>query len=200
MSFLLILQVYHKEQGFCFRYYCMTKKHQEAYHTVNHVFSLSKSYVYLEPVAGTLPCGQIQTIQVHSSLNGHVLALLKEVVLYYLVSTDSELRNRKKLPRRPNIMNSPLILNHTSFDTLTEYHHLSLNDEYINGGMNLMVSIVMNWENTFYFKIVAKGSIIWAGTHVLPIRPGERECSQFINPSLTLLPTHFPMDPHNWAK
>ncbi|XP_057348249.1 alpha-2-macroglobulin-like [Manis pentadactyla] len=101
----LTVTVYHKEQGFCFRYYCMTKKHQEAYHTVNHVFSLSKSYVYLEPVAGTLPCGQIQTIQVHYSLNGHVLVLLKEVVLYYL--------------------------------------------------------------------IVAKGSIIRAGTHILPVRPGE---------------------------
>uniref|UniRef100_A0A8C4MBE7 Alpha-2-macroglobulin n=1 Tax=Equus asinus TaxID=9793 RepID=A0A8C4MBE7_EQUAS len=78
--------VYHKEQSPCFSYYyCMTEKHKQAYHTANHVFSLSKSYVYLEAVAGPLPCGQIHTIQAHYILNGQVLGELKELVFYYLI-------------------------------------------------------------------------------------------------------------------
>uniref|UniRef100_A0A8C4MC37 Alpha-2-macroglobulin n=1 Tax=Equus asinus TaxID=9793 RepID=A0A8C4MC37_EQUAS len=80
------LTVYHKEQSPCFSYYyCMTEKHKQAYHTANHVFSLSKSYVYLEAVAGPLPCGQIHTIQAHYILNGQVLGELKELVFYYLI-------------------------------------------------------------------------------------------------------------------
>ncbi|XP_014649443.1 PREDICTED: alpha-2-macroglobulin-like [Ceratotherium simum simum] len=82
----LTVIVYHKEQSPCFSYYyCMTEKHKQAYHTANHVFSLSKSYVYLEPVVGILPCGQIQTIQAHYILNGQVLGELKELVFYYLI-------------------------------------------------------------------------------------------------------------------
>uniref|UniRef100_A0A8C4MJE1 Alpha-2-macroglobulin n=1 Tax=Equus asinus TaxID=9793 RepID=A0A8C4MJE1_EQUAS len=77
----LTVSVYHKEQSPCFSYYyCMTEKHKQAYHTANHVFSLSKSYVYLEAVAGPLPCGQIHTIQAHYILNGQVLGELKELV------------------------------------------------------------------------------------------------------------------------
>uniref|UniRef100_A0A8C4MHN0 Alpha-2-macroglobulin n=1 Tax=Equus asinus TaxID=9793 RepID=A0A8C4MHN0_EQUAS len=82
----LTVSVYHKEQSPCFSYYyCMTEKHKQAYHTANHVFSLSKSYVYLEAVAGPLPCGQIHTIQAHYILNGQVLGELKELVFYYLI-------------------------------------------------------------------------------------------------------------------
>uniref|UniRef100_A0A8C4PQX4 Alpha-2-macroglobulin n=1 Tax=Equus asinus TaxID=9793 RepID=A0A8C4PQX4_EQUAS len=104
----LTVSVYHKEQSPCFSYYyCMTEKHKQAYHTANHVFSLSKSYVYLEAVAGPLPCGQIHTIQAHYILNGQVLGELKELVFYYL--------------------------------------------------------------------IMAKGSIIRTGVHILPLEPGKRE-------------------------
>ncbi|XP_057559255.1 alpha-2-macroglobulin-like [Hippopotamus amphibius kiboko] len=81
----LSVRVYHKDQRPYFGYYYMAKEYKEAYHTANHVFSLSKSYVYLEPVAGVLPCGQIQTIQAHYILNGQVLGELKELIFYYLI-------------------------------------------------------------------------------------------------------------------
>uniref|UniRef100_A0A8C5ZYJ1 PZP alpha-2-macroglobulin like n=1 Tax=Marmota marmota marmota TaxID=9994 RepID=A0A8C5ZYJ1_MARMA len=45
-----------------------------AQHTASHVFSLSGSYLYLEPVAGTLPCGQTQNIKAHYILDGQIMA------------------------------------------------------------------------------------------------------------------------------
>ena len=53
--------------------------------TATHIFSPSKSYIQLEPVAGTVTCGQTQEIRVHYILNGQILTDETELTFYYLV-------------------------------------------------------------------------------------------------------------------
>uniref|UniRef100_A0A5F9DBP5 PZP alpha-2-macroglobulin like n=1 Tax=Oryctolagus cuniculus TaxID=9986 RepID=A0A5F9DBP5_RABIT len=85
-SNILIIRAYYKEQEPCLPFHCMNEVHQDARHTAKHVFSLNKSYVQLEPVAGALPCGQTHTAKAHYILNAQVLGELKELIFYYLVS------------------------------------------------------------------------------------------------------------------
>uniref|UniRef100_A0A5F9DIU6 Alpha-2-macroglobulin n=1 Tax=Oryctolagus cuniculus TaxID=9986 RepID=A0A5F9DIU6_RABIT len=83
-SNILIIRVSPEEP--CLPFHCMNEVHQDARHTAKHVFSLNKSYVQLEPVAGALPCGQTHTAKAHYILNAQVLGELKELIFYYLVS------------------------------------------------------------------------------------------------------------------
>uniref|UniRef100_A0A5F9CT93 Alpha-2-macroglobulin n=1 Tax=Oryctolagus cuniculus TaxID=9986 RepID=A0A5F9CT93_RABIT len=83
-SNILIIRAYYKEQEPCLPFHCMNEVHQDARHTAKHVFSLNKSYVQLEPVAGALPCGQTHTAKAHYILNAQVLGELKELIFYYL--------------------------------------------------------------------------------------------------------------------
>uniref|UniRef100_A0A8C5ZWJ1 PZP alpha-2-macroglobulin like n=1 Tax=Marmota marmota marmota TaxID=9994 RepID=A0A8C5ZWJ1_MARMA len=78
-------QVIHQQPNTCFNYIWIQEEHQGAQHTASHVFSLSGSYLYLEPVAGTLPCGQTQNIKAHYILDGQAMGKLKELILYYLI-------------------------------------------------------------------------------------------------------------------
>uniref|UniRef100_A0A5F9C8I9 Alpha-2-macroglobulin n=1 Tax=Oryctolagus cuniculus TaxID=9986 RepID=A0A5F9C8I9_RABIT len=84
-SNILIIRAYYKEQEPCLPFHCMNEVHQDARHTAKHVFSLNKSYVQLEPVAGALPCGQTHTAKAHYILNAQVLGELKELIFYYLI-------------------------------------------------------------------------------------------------------------------
>ncbi|XP_010606099.1 alpha-1-inhibitor 3-like isoform X2 [Fukomys damarensis] len=79
--------VYYKEQGLCFKNYCIKEELRELVYGVDSVFSFSKSFVYLEPVAGALPCGQIHTVHARYILNGQVLGELREMIFYYLITT-----------------------------------------------------------------------------------------------------------------
>ena len=54
-------------------------------HTASHIFSPSKSYIQLEPVADTVICGQTQEIRVYYILNGQILTDERELTFYYLV-------------------------------------------------------------------------------------------------------------------
>ncbi|XP_055972615.1 alpha-2-macroglobulin-like [Sorex fumeus] len=81
----LSIRVKHKDHSGCYGFQWLTEENEEAFHTANHVFSLSKSFVHLEPVAGDLPCGQTQTVQAHYILNGQVLQEKKELTFYYLI-------------------------------------------------------------------------------------------------------------------
>ncbi|XP_043821770.1 alpha-2-macroglobulin-like isoform X2 [Dromiciops gliroides] len=74
----------YKERMQCYGYMWKMVQHHSAHHTIKHVFSLSKSYVYIEPVFSTLTCGQNQEIRVHYILNGQALKELKELTFYYL--------------------------------------------------------------------------------------------------------------------
>ncbi|XP_049483008.1 alpha-2-macroglobulin-like [Panthera uncia] len=85
MGTSLTVRVKYKDQSPCYGYQWLSAENEEAYHTANLVFSLSKSFVHLEPMPHELPCGQTQTVQAHYTLNGHALQTLKELVFYYLI-------------------------------------------------------------------------------------------------------------------
>uniref|UniRef100_F7B8I0 Alpha-2-macroglobulin n=1 Tax=Monodelphis domestica TaxID=13616 RepID=F7B8I0_MONDO len=75
----------HKDEMQCFGYMWRRAQYRSTQHTVKHVFSLSKSYIYIEPIFDTLACGQNQNIQVHYILNQQTLKELEELTFYYLV-------------------------------------------------------------------------------------------------------------------
>uniref|UniRef100_A0A4X2LQ63 Alpha-2-macroglobulin n=1 Tax=Vombatus ursinus TaxID=29139 RepID=A0A4X2LQ63_VOMUR len=75
----------YKEGMQCYGYMWRIAHHQSAHHTARHVYSSTKSYVYIEPVFDILTCGQSQAIQVHYILNGQALKELKELIFYYLI-------------------------------------------------------------------------------------------------------------------
>ncbi|XP_006164927.1 pregnancy zone protein [Tupaia chinensis] len=81
----LFIRAYLELPRLCYNYVWVQEEHQDAQHTAHHVFSFSGSYIYLEPVAGTLPCGQTQTIKAHYILNGEALKELRELIVYYLI-------------------------------------------------------------------------------------------------------------------
>uniref|UniRef100_A0A671E1W3 Alpha-2-macroglobulin n=1 Tax=Rhinolophus ferrumequinum TaxID=59479 RepID=A0A671E1W3_RHIFE len=81
----LNIRVKHKDNSRCHSYEWLSEENEEIYHTANHVFSPSKSFVHLEPMPRELPCGQTQTVRVHYVLNGQVLQELKELKFYYLI-------------------------------------------------------------------------------------------------------------------
>ncbi|XP_010375002.1 pregnancy zone protein isoform X1 [Rhinopithecus roxellana] len=81
----LFVQVYTVHPNLCFHYSWVTEDHQGAQHTANHVFSLSGSYIHLEPVAGTLPCGHTQRIRAHYILNIQAVGELSELSFHYLI-------------------------------------------------------------------------------------------------------------------
>uniref|UniRef100_A0A8C8YW68 Alpha-2-macroglobulin n=1 Tax=Prolemur simus TaxID=1328070 RepID=A0A8C8YW68_PROSS len=84
-SSLLTVTVTYKHNNNCFDTLWLDEFHIEAHHTAKHIFSPSKSYVNLEPVADTLTCGQTQEIQAHYILNEQILKDEKELTFYYLV-------------------------------------------------------------------------------------------------------------------
>lgn len=69
----------------CYRIAFLQEEHRAAQHTAKHVFSLSGSFIDLEPVVGTLPCDQTQTIRAHYILKVPAPGELKEFIFYYLV-------------------------------------------------------------------------------------------------------------------
>ncbi|XP_023984905.1 pregnancy zone protein-like [Physeter macrocephalus] len=83
-SFISVLVTY-KENNLCFDNWWLEEFHTPAQHTVKHIFSPSKSYVHLEPVAGTMACGQTQEIRAYYILNGQILNDEKELTFYYLI-------------------------------------------------------------------------------------------------------------------
>uniref|UniRef100_A0A8I5ZV18 Murinoglobulin 2 n=1 Tax=Rattus norvegicus TaxID=10116 RepID=A0A8I5ZV18_RAT len=84
-GYSLNIKVYHKEENLCIHSSCTAERHAEAHHTAYAVYSLSKSYIYLDTEAGVLPCNQIHTVQAHFILKGQVLGVLPQIVFHYLV-------------------------------------------------------------------------------------------------------------------
>ncbi|EDK99670.1 murinoglobulin-1 precursor [Mus musculus] len=81
----LHIKVNHKEEDSCSYFYCMEERHASAKHVAYAVYSLSKSYIYLDTeTSSILPCNQIHTVQAHFILKGD-LGVLKELIFYYLV-------------------------------------------------------------------------------------------------------------------
>ncbi|XP_036614485.1 alpha-2-macroglobulin-like [Trichosurus vulpecula] len=75
----------YKEGKHCYGYMWRLPQHQSAHQTLQHVFSSSKSYVYIKPAFDILTCGQSQGILVHYILNRQALKELKELTFYYLI-------------------------------------------------------------------------------------------------------------------
>ncbi|XP_020143233.2 alpha-2-macroglobulin-like [Microcebus murinus] len=85
MGISLTIHVKHKNQNVCYGYHWLSEENEEAHHTANLVYSLSKSFVQLETMPGELPCGQTQAVQADYILNAQALQELKELVFYYLI-------------------------------------------------------------------------------------------------------------------
>uniref|UniRef100_A0A8C4M689 Alpha-2-macroglobulin n=1 Tax=Equus asinus asinus TaxID=83772 RepID=A0A8C4M689_EQUAS len=83
-SFITVTVTY-KENNQCFDHWWLSEFHTQAQHTAKRIFSPSKSYVHLEPVAGTMTCGQTQEIRAHYILNGQMLQDEKDLTFYYLI-------------------------------------------------------------------------------------------------------------------
>ncbi|XP_051011605.1 murinoglobulin-2-like [Acomys russatus] len=81
----LSIKVYHKEEYFCRNFPCIEAEYGVAHHVAYSVYSISKSYVYIEKEAGILPCSQSHTVQAHFILRGTALRVLRELSFYYLV-------------------------------------------------------------------------------------------------------------------
>ncbi|XP_053144667.1 pregnancy zone protein-like isoform X2 [Hemicordylus capensis] len=62
----------------------ITLHHQRGFPLISNFYSPSRSYLYIEPVPGTLSCGQTQPVRVHHVLNSDVLEEEK-VTFNYLV-------------------------------------------------------------------------------------------------------------------
>ncbi|XP_055460090.1 murinoglobulin-1-like isoform X2 [Psammomys obesus] len=86
----LIIKVYHKEENPCFRFPCTAERYAKVNHVAYRVYTVSRSYVYLETEPGILPCSQIHTVQAHFILKGPVL-LLRELNFYYLVMAQGKI-------------------------------------------------------------------------------------------------------------
>uniref|UniRef100_A0A8D1F3I9 Alpha-2-macroglobulin n=1 Tax=Sus scrofa TaxID=9823 RepID=A0A8D1F3I9_PIG len=88
---ITVLATYKQKQP-CFDNWWLEEFHTPVQHTARHIFSLSKSYIHLEPVIGTVACGQTQKIRTHYILNGEILKNEKEgSILHsgiYLLSTE----------------------------------------------------------------------------------------------------------------
>uniref|UniRef100_A0A8C0AEP2 Alpha-2-macroglobulin n=1 Tax=Bos mutus grunniens TaxID=30521 RepID=A0A8C0AEP2_BOSMU len=79
------ISVIYKQNSHCFDSRWLEESHIPATHTASHIFSPSKSYIQLEPVADTVICGQTQEIRVHYILNGQILTDERELTFYYLI-------------------------------------------------------------------------------------------------------------------
>ncbi|KAI4576301.1 hypothetical protein MJT46_002136 [Ovis ammon polii x Ovis aries] len=84
-SSFISVGVTYKQNNYCFDSRWVEESHIPAMHTARHIFSPSKSYIQLEPVAGTVTCGQTQEIRVHYILNRQILTDETELTFYYLI-------------------------------------------------------------------------------------------------------------------
>ncbi|XP_068826055.1 alpha-1-macroglobulin-like [Capricornis sumatraensis] len=84
-SSFISVGVTYKQNSYCFDSRWVEESHIPAMHTATHIFSPSKSYIQLEPVAGTVTCGQTQEIRMHYILNGQILTDETELTFYYLI-------------------------------------------------------------------------------------------------------------------
>ncbi|XP_007935409.1 pregnancy zone protein-like [Orycteropus afer afer] len=83
-SFTTITVIY-KPTDHCYDNFWLQESHKQVQHTAKRVFSPSKSFIRLEPVAGTLTCGQTQETKIHYILNEEVLKDQKELTFYFLI-------------------------------------------------------------------------------------------------------------------
>ncbi|XP_034501617.1 pregnancy zone protein-like [Ailuropoda melanoleuca] len=79
------VMAYDKQPNLCFNSVWLREEHLTAQHIAKHAFALRGNYVHLEPVAGTLLCGQTQIIKAYYIFNGEAIGEPKELIFYYLI-------------------------------------------------------------------------------------------------------------------
>uniref|UniRef100_A0A8C0GRV9 Alpha-2-macroglobulin n=1 Tax=Chelonoidis abingdonii TaxID=106734 RepID=A0A8C0GRV9_CHEAB len=75
----------HKSELNCYDTHWVTPVYGNAAHTATRFYSLSKSFLKIEPVSHTLSCGSNEMIHVHYILKPEALGEQKEIVFYYVV-------------------------------------------------------------------------------------------------------------------
>ncbi|EGW04914.1 Murinoglobulin-1 [Cricetulus griseus] len=85
MGASLTIRAKYKDNHICYGFRWLTGENVEARYTANAVFSPSKSFVRLEPVATKLSCDTTLQVQTHYILNGEAVQELKELIFHYLI-------------------------------------------------------------------------------------------------------------------
>ncbi|XP_006875547.1 PREDICTED: alpha-2-macroglobulin-like [Chrysochloris asiatica] len=81
----IAVTVIYKRINQCFDNLWLQEFHTPAYHSARRVYSPSESYIHLEPVIGTLTCGQTQEVRIHYILSEQILKNQKELPYYFLI-------------------------------------------------------------------------------------------------------------------
>lgn len=83
--FILLSQADHKPELNCYDSDWMTPSYEHATRRVTRSYSLSKSFLQIEPKPETLRCGSSAEVQVHYIFTPEATGEQKKVVIYYLV-------------------------------------------------------------------------------------------------------------------
>lgn len=83
--FILLSQAEHKPELNCYDSDWMTPSYEHATRRVTRSYSLSKSFLQIEPKPDTLSCGSSAEVQVHYIFTPEAIGEQKKIVIYYLV-------------------------------------------------------------------------------------------------------------------
>ncbi|XP_044854084.1 alpha-2-macroglobulin-like isoform X2 [Mauremys mutica] len=75
----------YKSELNCYDAYWVTPEYGNAFHTATRFYSLSKSFLKIEPVSHTLSCSSNEMVRVHYILKPEALGEQKEIIFYYVV-------------------------------------------------------------------------------------------------------------------
>lgn len=83
--FILLSQADHKPELNCYDSDWMTPSYEHATRRVTRSYSLSKTFLKIEPKPETLNCGSSAEVQVHYIFTPEAIGEQKKIVIYYLV-------------------------------------------------------------------------------------------------------------------
>uniref|UniRef100_A0A8C0ZCD7 Alpha-2-macroglobulin n=1 Tax=Cyanistes caeruleus TaxID=156563 RepID=A0A8C0ZCD7_CYACU len=83
--FILLSQADHKPELNCYDSDWMTPSYEHTTRRVTRSYSLSKSFLKIEPKPETLSCGSSAEVQVHYTFTPEAIGEQKKIVIYYLV-------------------------------------------------------------------------------------------------------------------
>ncbi|OCT69765.1 hypothetical protein XELAEV_18036689mg [Xenopus laevis] len=81
----LRIKVSYKTGGYCPRYRWLAASYEEDTRTIKHFYSLSKSYLKIQPIHRTLGCQTVEEVHVHYILTPEGVGEARSAVFHYLV-------------------------------------------------------------------------------------------------------------------
>ncbi|XP_055460061.1 alpha-1-inhibitor 3-like [Psammomys obesus] len=127
----------------------MEELYAEAQHVAYRVYTMSRSYVYLETEAGILPCSKIHTVQAHFILKGPILLLLRELNFYYLVMAQGKIIHTGSHTHHMEPSECKCFSSRTvSPSEFSNPHQWDLSTEYLRLPWGLYVSIILSTVGT----------------------------------------------------